>query len=132
RQSQHPRGPAGGKPRPVPGGVARPLPQSAHDLLDRTGPCVWRFRMKKLLPLLLLTAAPALAHPPVSSPSLSFLPPEGQVVDMLTQDPNVRRADALLNAAQAEARAREAGPHEFTLHGEYVTRATNLDGRLNE
>jgi outer membrane protein TolC len=88
--------------------------------------------MKKLLPFLLLIAAPALAHPPVSSPSLSFLPPEGQVVDMLTQDPNVRRADALLNAAQAEARGRDAGPHEFTLHGEYVTRATNLDGRLNE
>lgn len=88
--------------------------------------------MKKLLPLLLLAATPAFAHPPVNSPSLSFLPPEGQVVDMLTQDPTVRRADALLNAAQAEARARDAGPHEFTVHGEYVTRSTNLDGRLNE
>lgn len=88
--------------------------------------------MKKLLPLLLLAATPVWAHPPVSSPSLSFLPPEGQVVDMLTQDPNVRRAGALLTAAQAEARARDAGPHEFTVHGEYVTRSTNLEGRLNE
>ena len=55
--------------------------------------------MKKLLPLLLLTLTPAWAHPPVNSPSLTFLPPEGQVVDMLTQDPIVRRAGALLNAA---------------------------------
>ena len=88
--------------------------------------------MKKLLPLLLLVTTPALAHPPVNSPSLSFLPPEGQVVDMLTQDPIVRRANALLSAAQAEARGRDAGPHEYTVHGEYVTRSTNLDGRLNE
>lgn len=88
--------------------------------------------MKKLLTFLLLAATPALAHPPVNSPSLSFLPPEGQVVDMLTQDPNVRRADALLSAAQAEARARDAGPHEFTLHGGYVSRATSQAGRLDE
>jgi outer membrane protein TolC len=88
--------------------------------------------MKKLLPFLLLAATPVWAHPPVNSPSLSFLPPEGQVVDMLTQDPGVRRAGALLTAAQAEARAREAGPHEVTLHGQYVTRSTNLEGRLNE
>jgi outer membrane protein TolC len=38
----------------------------------------------------------------------------------------------MLKSAQAEARGREAGPHEFTLHGEYVTRATNLEGRLDE
>lgn len=88
--------------------------------------------MKKLLPVLLLVTAPAWAHPPVNSPSLSVLPPDGQVVDLLTQDPVVRRANSLLSAAQAEARAREAGPHEFTAHGEYVTRATNLEGRLDE
>ncbi|OJT99186.1 MAG: hypothetical protein BGN82_08580 [Alphaproteobacteria bacterium 65-7] len=88
--------------------------------------------MRKLLPLLLLAATPVWAHPPVASPSLSFLPPEGQVVDLLAQDPGVRRAGAMLTAAQAEARARAAGPHEFILHGEYVTRATNLEGRLDE
>ncbi len=88
--------------------------------------------MKKLLPLLLLAATPVWAHPPVDSPSLHFLPPEGQVVDMLAQDPGVRRAGAMVNAAQAEARARAVGPHEFTAHGEYVTRSTNLEGRLNE
>jgi len=88
--------------------------------------------MRKLLPLLLLAATPAWAHPPVTSPSLTFLPPEGQVVDLLAQDPGVRRASAMLTAAQAEARGREAGPHEFTLHGEYVSRATNLEGRLDE
>lgn len=88
--------------------------------------------MRKLLPLLLLAATPTWAHPPVTSPSLTFLPPEGQVVDLLAQDPGVRRASAMLTAAQAEARGREAGPHEFTLHGEYVSRATNLEGRLDE
>ena len=35
--------------------------------------------MRKLLPLLLLAATPVWAHPPVASPSLSFLPPEGPV-----------------------------------------------------
>jgi len=64
--------------------------------------------MRKLLPLMLLAATPAFAHPPVNSPSLSFLPPEGQVVDMLSQDPNVRRADALLNATRAR-RQKAAG-----------------------
>ena len=88
--------------------------------------------MRKLLSLLVLTATPVWAHPPVASPSLTFLPPEGQVVDLLAQDPGVRRAGAMLTAAQAEARGREAGPHEFTLRGEYVTRATNLEGRLDE
>lgn len=88
--------------------------------------------MRKLLPLLLLAATPAWAHPPVDSPSLHFLPPEGQVIHMLAQDPGVLRAGAMLNAAQAEARARDAGPHEFTAHGEYFTRSTNLEGRLNE
>ena len=79
-----------------------------------------------------LCAVPAFAHPPVSSPSLSFLPPEGIVADLLNQAPDVKRAGAILNSAEAEARAREAGPHEFTLHGEYHTRASNLDGRLDE
>ena len=79
-----------------------------------------------------LAAAPALAHPPVSSPSLQFLPPDGIVTDILAQSPEVRRAGAMMNSAEAEARAREAGPHEFTLHGEYHSRASNIEGRLDE
>ncbi len=81
---------------------------------------------------LVLGAAPLQAHPPVSSPSLAFLPPDSIVGELLALSPDVRRADAMLNSAQAEARARQAGPHEFTFHGEYHSRSTNLDGRLNE
>jgi outer membrane protein TolC len=81
---------------------------------------------------LAVTVAPVLAHPPVSSPSLQFMPPDGIVNDLLAQSPDVQRATALLNSAQAEARAREAGPYEFTLHGEYHSRVTNLEGRMNE
>ncbi len=79
-----------------------------------------------------LAASAAGAHPTVDSPSLSFLPAEGQVVDLLAQDAGVRQAGAMLNSAQAQARALEAGPHEFTLYGNYLSRATNTDGRLNE
>lgn len=90
--------------------------------------------MRCLLPAIAfcLTAMPAIAHPPVGSPSLQFLPPDGVVSDLLAQSPEVRRASAMMGSAEAEARAREAGPHEFTLHGEYHTRASNLDGRLDE
>jgi outer membrane protein TolC len=90
--------------------------------------------MKRLLSVLVLSvmAIPAGAHAPVSSPSLTFLPPDGIIADLLAQDPAVRRATAMLGSAQAEARARKAGPHEFTLHGEYFSRASNLEGRLNE
>jgi outer membrane protein TolC len=90
--------------------------------------------MRQFLPAfaLVMLSAPAFAHPPVSSPSLQILPPDGIVADLLDRAPDVRRAGAMLNAAEAEARAREAGPHEFTLNGEYRSRATNLEGRLNE
>jgi outer membrane protein TolC len=90
--------------------------------------------MKRLLPALLLSVmtVPVAAQPPVSSPSLTFLPPDGVIADLLVQDPAVRRATAMLGSAEAEARARQAGPHEFTLHGEYLSRASNLEGRLNE
>ena len=59
---------------------------------------------------LVLGAAPLQAHPPVSSPSLVFLPPDSIISDLLAQSPDVRRAGAMLNSAQAEARARQAGP----------------------
>ncbi len=93
------------------------------------------------LSLLLLLSGAAMAqqaavrHPliaVVQSPSLSFMPPHDMVDRVMSEDPGVQRASALLRSAQAEARGREAGPHEFTLHGEYVTRATNLEGRLDE
>ncbi len=78
-------------------------------------------------------AVPAAPHTEIiSSPSLSFMPPHDMVDRVMSEDPTVLRAGAMLKSAQAEARGREAGPHEFTAHGEYVTRATNLEGRLDE
>lgn len=68
----------------------------------------------------------------IASPSLSFMPPHDMVDRVMGEDPGVLRAGALLKSAHAEARAREAGPHEFTAHGEYLSRATNFEGRLDE
>ena len=65
-------------------------------------------------------------------PSLAFMPPHDAIDRLMADEPGVLHARALLQSAQAQARARNAGPHEFTLHGEYVTRATNLEGRLDE
>lgn len=93
--------------------------------------------MKTIVTMLLIALAitPAWAQRPSpgsSFPSLAFMPPEELMTDVLAQDPGVRRAGAMLTAAQAEARGREAGPHEFTLHSAYVTRTSNLEGRLDE
>ncbi|MFO1248351.1 MAG: TolC family protein [Alphaproteobacteria bacterium] len=98
--------------------------------------------MKLVLPAALVLALPvaALAQIPkpaphtetIVSPSLSFMPPHDLVDRVMTEDPAVQRAGALLKSAQAEARGREAGPHEFIAHGEYYSRATNIDGRLDE
>ncbi len=86
--------------------------------------------------VLLLLPHTALAqtapHIDIVSPSLSFMPPHDMVDRVMSEEPGVLRAGALLKSAQAEARAREAGPHEFTAHGEYLSRATNIDGRLDE
>ncbi|HWU56555.1 MAG TPA: TolC family protein, partial [Rhizomicrobium sp.] len=87
--------------------------------------------------LLLSGAAPAqqaaVPHTEViHSPSLSFMPPHDMVDRAMSEEPGVQRASALLKSAHAEARARAVGPHEFTAHGEYFSRATNLDGRLDE
>ena len=68
----------------------------------------------------------------IRSPSLSFMPPHDMADRVMNEEPGVRRANALRKSAAAEARAREAGPHEFTAHGEYLSRATNLEGRLDE
>jgi cobalt-zinc-cadmium efflux system outer membrane protein len=89
--------------------------------------------MTKTLSALFLTLSlsSAMAQPP-SSPSLTFMPPEELAKDVLAQDPGVRRAGAMLNAAQAEAQARDAGPHEFTLHGGYTSRDVRYEGRFNE
>ena len=77
------------------------------------------------------TAVPV-AHTDVHSPSLDFMPPHDMVDRIMAEDPDVLQARARVQAAEAEARARAAGPHEFTLRGEYVSRATNIEGRLNE
>jgi cobalt-zinc-cadmium efflux system outer membrane protein len=90
--------------------------------------------------VVLLFSQAAMAQPGVAGshaevillPSLSFMPPHDAIDQVMAEEPGVLRARALLQSAHAEARAREAGPHEFTLHGEYVTRATNLEGRLDE
>ena len=71
-------------------------------------------------------------HMDIRSPSLDFMPPHAMIDRIMAEDPDVLRARARVQAAEAEARARAAGPHEFTLRGEYVSRATNLEGRLNE
>ena len=68
----------------------------------------------------------------IRSSSLDFMPPHEMVVLIMGEDPDVLRARAMLTSAQAEARAREAGPHEFTLRSEYVSRASNIEGRLDE
>jgi outer membrane protein TolC len=80
----------------------------------------------------LAQAAPAQHTEIITSPSLSFMPPHDIVDRVMREEPGVLRAGALLKSAHAEARAREAGPHEFTAHGEYVSRATNIEGRLDE
>ena len=90
--------------------------------------------------IVLLLSASALAQPQPTArkseivllPSLSFMPPHDAIDRAIAEEPGVLRARAMLKSAEAQARAREAGPHEFTLHGEYLTRATNLEGRLNE
>lgn len=85
-----------------------------------------------LLPHAVLAQPKAAPHADIVSPSLSFMPPHDMVDRVMSEEPGVLRAGALLKSAHAEARAREAGPHEFTAHGEYVSRATNIEGRLDE
>lgn len=91
----------------------------------------------KYLAVIAFLALPQMAmaqglHQEVRSPSLDFMPPHETVDRLMAEDPGVLRARALVQSAEAEARGRAAGPHEFTLRGEYVSRATNLEGRLNE
>jgi outer membrane protein TolC len=85
-----------------------------------------------LAPAAAQEAKPALHTEVVKSPSLSFMPPHDMVDRVMAEDPGVLKAGAMVKSAQAEARGREAGPHEFTLHGEYNTRTTHLDGQMNE
>src|SRR6185312_2473044 len=115
------------------------FPGGSHPLLDRTGPRLWRSLMKCVPVALLLMLTPAVAQEAgkphaeiIQSPSLSFMPPHDMVDRVMAEDPGVLKAGAMVKSAQAEARGREAGPHEFTLHGEYNTRTTNLDGTMKE
>lgn len=77
-------------------------------------------------------AAKPVPHSDIHSPSLDFMPPHDMIDRIMAEDPDVLQARARVLAAEAEARARAAGPHEFTLRGEYVSRASNIEGRLNE
>ncbi len=76
--------------------------------------------------------APAVRHGDVRSPSLDFMPPHEMIDRIMAEDFDVLQARARVQAAEADARARAAGPHEFTLRSEYVSRASNLEGHLNE
>jgi outer membrane protein TolC len=77
-------------------------------------------------------AARPVPHTDVHSPSLEFMPPHDMVDRIMAEDFDVLQARARVQAAEADARARAAGPHEFTLRSEYVSRASNLEGHLNE
>ncbi len=96
----------------------------------RTAPLLLAAGLFALAPVAL--AQPAVPHGDIRSPSLDFMPPHDMVDRIMAEDPDVLHARAKVQAAEAEARARAAGPHEFTLRGEYVSRASNLEGRLNE
>jgi outer membrane protein TolC len=86
-----------------------------------------------MFPQTVLAQAAQVQHTEViTSPSLSFMPPHDMVDRVMSEEPGVLRAGAMLKSAQAEARGREAGPHEFIAHGEYLSRATNIEGRLDE
>jgi len=85
-----------------------------------------------LAPLALAQPAVPIPHMDIRSPSLDFMPPHYMVDRIMAEDPDVLQARAKVQAAEAEARARAAGPHEFTLRGEYVSRASNIEGRLDE
>jgi len=77
-------------------------------------------------------AAKPVPHSDIRSPSLDFMPPHEMIDRIMAEDPDVLQARARVQAAEAEASARAAGPHEFTLRGEYVSRASNIEGHLNE
>jgi cobalt-zinc-cadmium efflux system outer membrane protein len=77
-------------------------------------------------------AAKPVPHNDIRSPSLDFMPPHDMIDRIMAEAPDVLHARARVQAAEAEARARAAGPHEFTLRGEYVSRASNIEGHLNE
>lgn len=62
----------------------------------------------------------------------SFLPPEDLIRQALDQHPDVLRAAAILQSANATSTARYVGPHEITLSGEYVSRDTQTEGQFNE
>jgi len=83
-------------------------------------------------PMAMAQPVAPIPHMDIRSPSLDLMPPHDMVDRIMAEDPDVLQARARVQAAEAEARARTAGPHEFTLRGEYVSRATNIEGRLNE
>lgn len=85
-----------------------------------------------LAPMALAQPAAPAPHADIRSPSLDFMPPHDMVDRIMAEDPDVLQARARVQAAQAEARARAVGPHEFTLRGEYVTRGAGLEGRFDE
>jgi cobalt-zinc-cadmium efflux system outer membrane protein len=62
----------------------------------------------------------------------SYLPPEELIREALDTHPDVLQAKARVQSASAIADARRAGPHEFLLNGEYVSRDARTDGQFHE
>lgn len=82
--------------------------------------------MKLLISLIALAAVSSAQAQDV------FLPPNEMVDQVLVAHPKVAAADARIRAAQADARALSAGPHEFELSGSYMRRDVRLEGLYDE
>ena len=77
----------------------------------------------------------ALASTALASSALAAepgLPDEASVATALDDHPSVAAARARVNSAHADARARAAGPHEFTFSGSYVRRTVDREGEYDE
>lgn len=79
-------------------------------------------------------AVPAQAAPEsvVPVPDLPLLPPAASVVQVLTQWPQVRAADAGIAAAQAHSQRLQAGPHEWSLKAALQRRSDAAGARFAE
>jgi cobalt-zinc-cadmium efflux system outer membrane protein len=72
------------------------------------------------------------ANHAVAANESSYLPPQDLIRLALDQHPDVLRAGAMVQSANAIATARRVGPHELMLNGEYVSRDTRMEGQFSE
>lgn len=78
-----------------------------------------------------LYAAPLLLAAPAIAQSLAGLP-DAAVLEAIETHPRTRAADARVEAARQHAGALRAGPHEFSLSGDYGRRSVQGEGDFNE